>query len=346
MKILVAWLKALWALLCGIIADLPMAFRTMLCRLHAVLCCVIHRLCGAWKSGGGLGSLFPTGIPHIPSHAPFIPINHPAWKKPDPMIYDQYYLMSLGIAVSWQNPDIQILLGGVPVASAYDLAPATTYEIIATIWNGSTSGVISGMPVSFSYLSFGVQTKSNYIGSTSVDLGVKGSVHCPALAHMQWTTPAVPGHYCIQVAFSWIDDLNPLNNLGQENTQVVAAMSPALFSFTLGNPSPDRKPFRFEFDTYAIPAQPVCPVTAPPARKPGQVTTTVANLHSRAANPLPAGWTLVFDPPDPVVPGDAEIVINVTITPPDSFHGTQPVNIHTFSGQTLVGGVTALVTRA
>ena len=68
------------------------------------------------------------------------------------MIYDQYYLMSLGLVVSWQNPDIQILRNGVPVASAYDLEPATTYEIVATIWNGSTSGVISGMPVSFSLI--------------------------------------------------------------------------------------------------------------------------------------------------------------------------------------------------
>ena len=58
MKTLVAWLEALWALICGIIADLPMAFRTMLRRLHTVLCCVIHRLCAAWKSGG-LGGLFP-----------------------------------------------------------------------------------------------------------------------------------------------------------------------------------------------------------------------------------------------------------------------------------------------
>ena len=33
---------------------------------------------------------------------------------------------------------------------------------------------------------------------------------------------------------------------------MVPAMSPALFSFTLGNPSPDRKPFRFELDTYPL----------------------------------------------------------------------------------------------
>ena len=57
------------------------------------------------------------------------------------MIYDQYYLMSLGLAVSWQNPDIQILQGGVPVASAYDLQTSTTYTIRATIYNASTTGI-------------------------------------------------------------------------------------------------------------------------------------------------------------------------------------------------------------
>ena len=31
-------------------------------------------------------------------------VAHPAFKRADPMIYDQYYLMSLGMAVSCQNP--------------------------------------------------------------------------------------------------------------------------------------------------------------------------------------------------------------------------------------------------
>jgi hypothetical protein len=176
---------------------------------------------------------------HAPSPGP-IRINHPAFKKPDPLIYDQYYLMSLGLAVSWQNPDIQILFGGVPVVSAYDLQPNTTYEVVARIWNGSTGGVVSGLVVSFSYLSFGVWTTSTLIGTTVVDLGVKGSAHCPAFARISWTTPAIPGHYCIQVSFVWIDDANPLNNLGQENTQVVIAASPAQFLFVLGNRTRDR----------------------------------------------------------------------------------------------------------
>jgi hypothetical protein len=43
---------------------------------------------------------------HVPAHI---------YKRPDPMIYSQQYLMSLGLAVTWQNPDIHLELGGVPV---------------------------------------------------------------------------------------------------------------------------------------------------------------------------------------------------------------------------------------
>lgn len=82
--------------------------------------------------------------------------------------------MGLGLAVSWQNPDIKIYKDGISVASAYDLQPSRTYEIRARIWNSSTEAVVSGLTVVFSYLSFGAQTKSNFIGNTIVDLGVKG----------------------------------------------------------------------------------------------------------------------------------------------------------------------------
>src|SRR5690242_16366654 len=39
----------------------------------------------------------------------------PAYHRPDPCIYDQYYLMSLGLAVTWDNPDITIWQGAVQV---------------------------------------------------------------------------------------------------------------------------------------------------------------------------------------------------------------------------------------
>ena len=37
------------------------------------------------------------------------------YRRPDPMIYSQQYLQSQGIAVTWQNPDVTIEQGGVPV---------------------------------------------------------------------------------------------------------------------------------------------------------------------------------------------------------------------------------------
>jgi hypothetical protein len=297
-----------------------------------------------------LGSLFPSSKKplHTLNRASCIPIHHPAFKKPDPLIYDQYYLMSLGLAVSWQNPDIQILQAGIPVTSAYDLQPATKYTLIARIWNGSTSGVCSGMPVTFSYLSFGVGTTSHPIGVTAVNLGVMGSAHSPAFAKMDWVTPATPGHYCVQVSFVWPDDLNPSNNLGQENTQVVVALSPADFSFTLRNADAKQKEFRFEADMYQIPPQPPCSSqgkgrkNAPPPRR---VPPATIARNSRAANPLPAGWLLSFNPANPVLAPGAEIEVLATVTPADTFHGTQPLNIHTFSGKSLVGGVTIMLHR-
>lgn len=293
---------------------------------------------------------------HIVNPASCVPIKHPAYKKPDPLIYDQDYLMSLGLAVSWQNPDIQILLGGVPVASAYDLVPATAYTIRARIWNGSTTGVCAGMPVTFSFLSFGVGTVSHFIGTTSVNLGVKGSPQCPTFADMVWVTPATPGHYCIQVSFFWLDDANPNNNLGQENTQVVKALSPAPFNFTLRNSEDVRREYRFEVDTFQIIPPPPCTEAGRNGNSAGdavgrrtamgKVAPATLARNSRAANPLPEGWTIVFNPAAPVLNPGQETDIAASITPDNAFHGTQPVNVHTFSGTEFIGGVTIMVQHA
>jgi hypothetical protein len=350
-----SWTALLWAwvaALKGLLHDLVTLLPKVLWRLLRRCCKRLHRwLRHLWvclkrrKAGKGVPPRRP------PNHAPCIPISHPNFKRPDPLIYDQYYLMSLGLAVSWQNPDITIYQGGVPVASAYDLAPATTYEVMARIWNSSPDAVVSGLPVIFSYLSFGVQTESHLIGTTVVDLGVKGSAHCPAYAKMLWTTPSVPGHYCIQVSFTWIDDSNPFNNLGQENTQVVQAASPAQFVLNIRNAARDQNAFRFEYDTYAIPTPPPCgdqgvPPVKLAARPLGTVPPKVASRHNRADFPLPSGWTINFNPPAPIVPPGAELPVTVTVTPPNSFHGTLPINIHVFADTQLMGGITALINRA
>src|SRR5262245_29559219 len=57
---------------------------------------------------------------------PCVPIDRPEFVRPDPLIYSQSYLMSLGLAVTWDNPDIVLHLNGAPVSSSL-LQPDTLY---------------------------------------------------------------------------------------------------------------------------------------------------------------------------------------------------------------------------
>jgi hypothetical protein len=281
-----------------------------------------------------------------------VPIKHPSMKLPDPMIYDQYYMMSRGLAVSWQNPDIEIRLDGAPIVSGSELQPSTTYTIHATIHNQSPHGIVVDMPVEFSFLSFGAGTQSHIIPGPAqiVSLGVKGTQEGSATAIMPWTTPAAPGHYCVQVTFEYIDDLNPFNNLGQNNVHVVQAASPAPFVFQLRNCGRIRRLFHFDCDTYVILSPPTCPdattgATEAVSAGPFGVPAGVRRRNSRASNPLPPGWKIAFNPESPTLESSEEIVVSGTITPPDSFQGTQPVNVHAFFGSELAGGFTIIVRR-
>ncbi len=282
-----------------------------------------------------------------------ITISDPAMKRPDPLIYDQYYLMSLGFAVTWDNPDIWLELGGVVVPSD-QLQPNTTYDVVARIWNGSTEGVVAGLPIHFSYLSFGagVQTNKVFPGPDllHVDLGVKGGPQCPALARTKWTTPPA-GHYCLQVSFSWIDDYNPYNNLGQENTQVGTSHSPVSFQFQLRNAKRFAQTFRFETDSYTIPPVPPCGETrnqtegrhtgAFPQRPYDPVRVPLQ--HDRRNYPLPPDWSISFAPQNPQLAAGQEITVIATVNPPTGFVGRQPINVHVFGDSGLMGGMTFYV---
>src|SRR5262245_4466742 len=132
-----------------------------------------------------------------------VPINHPAYKRPDPLIYSQFYLKSLGLAVTWNNPDIQLFLNGSPVSSS-SLQQDTEYEIVARIWNNSTEAPIVELPVRAFYRSFGVGAQTSSIGGTAVNLGVKGGPNHPAFASFKWRTPTIAGHYCLQIILDWL----------------------------------------------------------------------------------------------------------------------------------------------
>jgi hypothetical protein len=265
------------------------------------------------------------------------PVSSNNYRRPDPLIYDQYYLMAQGIAVSWDNPDIQIELNGQPV-DPHDLLPSTSYDIIARIWNGSTDAPVALLPVRFSYLSFGIGTQSHAIpGVVLVNLGVKGSASCPAYARQTWTTPNTPGHYCLQVEFTWFDDANPSNNLGQQNTDVRPLQSPnAQFTFVVGNQGRAVQRLTLRADGYVIPQLGACGdsdlASAIRARR-------IASQRA-ADQVIPAGWNVTVTPSALEVGPGQEATVTVDVVAPDGFSGAQQFNINAFDGTRLVGGVT------
>ncbi|HKW02570.1 MAG TPA: hypothetical protein VJN96_22280 [Vicinamibacterales bacterium] len=277
----------------------------------------------------------------VPTPERCVPLDNPAFVRPDPMIYDQYFLISLGLDVTWDNPDIQLFLNGAPVSSS-DLLAGTTYDVVAQIWNNSTDAPVVGLPVAFSFLDFGVGTVSVPIGSTTVDLGVKGGPNCPAFAHMSWTTPTTPGHYCVQVLLQPADDSNAQNNLGQENTNVGVAHSPAVFTWTLRNVTDAKQTYRFETDAYVLGTPDQCDANS------GSDAARRARLarHRRGTHPVPAGWTVTVNPATPTLDPGQEIAITVSATPPPGFTGEQPLNVNAFHSKGLAGGVTLTVRHA
>ncbi|HYE15408.1 MAG TPA: hypothetical protein VD968_13275 [Pyrinomonadaceae bacterium] len=292
----------------------------------------ILRRCRAGKRRGG-----ESERDRRSSRVPCVPIDEPAFVRPDPLIYAQFYLMKLGLAVTWDNPDIQLRLNGAPVSSSL-LKPATTYEIVARVWNNSFTAPVAAMPVHFSYLDFGAGTVSVPIGSTKIDLGVKGGPDHPAFAAVPWTTPAEPGHYCIQVLLDPPDDINSFNNLGQENTNVGEAHSPAVFTFKLRNDTARERRYRFEVDSYHL-------VPSGPCRERWGEEERRARLqlHARGKHPVPAGWGVSITPDAPVLaPGD-EITVTASFEPPNGFAGAQDFNVNALHDDGLAGGVTLTV---
>jgi len=272
-----------------------------------------------------------------PTQSGCVRIDHPAFVRPDPLIYAQHYLASQGLAVTWNNPDISLFKAGVPVSSA-SLDPATTYEVRARIWNKSAEAPVIDMPVHLSFLSFGVGAELIPVGTVKADVGVLGSPDQPGFATWLWTTPSTPGHYCLQVLLDPADDLNPANNLGQENTHVGSAHSPAEFTFTLRNNTRRIHRYRFELDNYQIPKLPKCA---------NATTGREARLrpHQRALYPVPTGFAVQITPPTPTLNPDESALITVRVEPPAGFLGEQPINVNVFHEQGFAGGVTLICVK-
>lgn len=300
---------------------------------------LLRKLC--WKVGAAPKGSGSEGHPSSRG----IDIPPRTYKRPDPMIYSQFYLMSKGIAITWDNPDIHLFDGGGAGVASHALTPSTPYEIRATVWNGSTDAPAVNVLVRFYYLSFGAGTVRNYIGETYVDVAVKGSPLGPAEARMPWTTPPA-GHYCIQVELNWIDDANPLNNLGQENVDVKKLNSPnATFTFPVRNTSARPRTLALRADSYAIPRKTRCPEKRPAGN--GDLAGDTRDPYARhrpALHPVPMGWMVdVAGGRELTLAAGEQRDVSVKITATDGFVGTQPINVNALDGADLVGGVTLYV---
>lgn len=180
-------------------------------------------------------------------------------RRPDPCLYSQSYLAAQGIAVTWDNPDIQITTtGGVPVASG-SLTADTDYIVVGTIHNASFDPAV-GVTVRSYFRGWGVDFEDRQ--PTEVDGNgnpAERIVHIGSwgqtTASFKWRTPAQAGHYCITIECHHPADREPANNVGQENTDVIQASpgSSARIVVPFFNRRKGARDFRIEVDEYEIP---------------------------------------------------------------------------------------------
>jgi hypothetical protein len=278
-----------------------------------------------------------------------------SYKRPDPMLYSQYWLMKQGLSVTWDNPDIQLYDSSDKPVSSSLLDRDTDYKVVVRVWNNSYDAPVHNLPVYLSFLSFGIGLTSTPVGKTYVDLGVKGSAHCPAFADFTWHTPQQEGHYCLQALLVWADDANPENNLGQENTNVGKLHSPAHFDFTVQNEASVHRRFELETDMYRLPELPDCGEETKPTRYRSRLEESRArwaralNAQGYGSFPVTPAWRVTISPSNFDLAAGASRNVSVDIEyMAGTFDGTQAFNIHGFAtppeGQRqLAGGVTLLV---
>jgi len=265
--------------------------------------------------------------------------------RPDPCIYDQFMLMALGLPVTWANPDVAILLNGVP-QNTYDLVASTTYDVIVTVHNSSRTRPAPGTRVQIWWMEFGAGgTVKHALGTTFVDVPTWPGV---ATAQFPWTTPATPGHYCLEIELFHPDDADPSNNRGQNNTQVYAAHSRV------------ESPIRV-FNTFAD-DPPVQPGTLSPKRPPvpvhgDDVEITVdsyvfADAIGKDANPdtmfapRDAAWPARVEPASfTFQPGERYRDVLLIVDAPDGPGPAETFNVSVRQGGAPTGGVTVTIER-
>jgi hypothetical protein len=184
------------------------------------------RLCLIWQIIKGEGG---------PGGDPCVVVPGRVIDKPDPCIYDQFLLMQLNQPVTWDNPDVSIFLNGVEQYT-YNLTVSTEYDVEITVHNSSRDRPATGTTVAVRWIEFGAGGQVRHpVATLTADVPTWPGTR---VVSAKWTTPATPGHYCIEVELAHPDDGNPSNNRGWNNTQVYAAHSPAAVPIRIFNTQP------------------------------------------------------------------------------------------------------------
>lgn len=198
------------------------------------------------------------------------PYPEEVFRRPDPCIYSQSFLQSQGLPVTWNNPDILLAKKSSPNTiepDSYHLEADTEYLVFVKVHNASVDLAL-GVKVrllfrewSFNDPIFHPIAKDANGNEIIKYINVEGMQF--RIATFPWKTPKVllgqNKHYCLQVQLSHPLDLNPANNIGQENTRVYGATSSPLMpltdlqeEITLFNHSSRAVSFQFKADAYHI----------------------------------------------------------------------------------------------
>ncbi len=155
----------------------------------------------------------------------------PIVRRPDPCIYSQQFLAAQGIQVTWDNPDIWMAPASDPTSiepDSYHLKDDTDYIVTVRVHNASTDAAI-GVKVRLVYRPWSFNSPD--LVPVETDAGGNEVIRFVNITPMgstttifHWHTPKLgPGeqkHYCLQAHISHPLDINPANNIGQENTNV------------------------------------------------------------------------------------------------------------------------------
>ena len=144
--------------------------------------------------------------------------------------------------VTWNNPDIQLYEGTVPIESN-NLSVNKTYKIQAKIVNNS-SFTAQSAKVIFKWALYGAGQNSQ--AWTDIDTVTVNVPPGGAYAEITDWKPPSTGHVCLRVHIYHVEDIEDSNNIGQENCHVGIATSPAKVPFVIYNPTENPAMVHFE----------------------------------------------------------------------------------------------------